>query len=122
MKYLIGLALMLLSIPAFSQCLIEFAGKSSIDKDPLVNVDKIVADPVIRVVNCEGYSIISFEVVTTINGGTYQAECDRGRLYNNLLDLIKKAKKGDHVIIQDVHGKSPDGKTVRLPGINLTIY
>ena len=103
------------------KCQITLAGKSSYGKNNTVKVEEILADPVIRTSGCKDYTITSFEFLISVDGKSYTKTSTNDHLTNEMLDLIRKIKSGDPILIQSVHYKLPSGDTGEMPGITLRI-
>jgi len=133
MKYLICLTFLILSVFAysqekdsdtryqhiFSQCPASLAGKSG-DGDSL-SIKELLADPIVRSIKCIGYTITSFEIAVAAEGSTVQMSSNNDHISNAAFDLLKKLKRGDHIIIENVHYKLSDGKAGTMRGMNLIV-
>jgi len=137
-QFILGVLTLCFSISAFSQkkdtniksnavkCQIVFAGKYSgganSRKVPLVSIQEILADPVVRTAGCDNYTITSFQLtIATVDGKAYVLASSDNHLTDQMLNLIQQVKKGNPIIIQAVHYKLPNGQTGIMAGINLRL-
>jgi len=67
------------------------------------------------------YSIVSFSVTSTIGGFDETARSNSGAFTAQQKNIIRKAKRGGRVIIEDVRARGPDGTVRKLNDIVLKL-
>jgi gliding motility-associated protein GldM len=65
------------------------------------------------------YAVTSFEMVVTVNGATVQKSSNSNLFTPEMKTLMNQIGKGSHIIIQNVHVKGPDSRTI--PGVNISV-
>ncbi len=65
------------------------------------------------------YAVTSFEMVVTVNGQTVKKLSNSNLFTPEMKTLMNQVQRGSHIIIQGVHVKGPDSRTI--PGVNITI-
>lgn len=65
------------------------------------------------------YGVTSFELVASVNGLTLTKSSSSASLTDEMKKLIHQCGRGSHIIIQNVHVKGPDTRTI--PGVNIAI-
>jgi hypothetical protein len=67
------------------------------------------------------YSIVSFSVTCNIDGFDETARSNSGSFTAQQKNIIRKAKRGGRVIIEDVRARGPDGTVRKLNDIVLKL-
>jgi len=68
------------------------------------------------------YKVTSFDLAVDVGGGVYQTlKSKNNRLTPNMKKYLKKAKKGQRIIFENVKAKSPKTPVEKIPGITLKV-
>jgi len=68
------------------------------------------------------YKVVSFDLSIDVGGGVYQTlKSKNNRLTTNMKKYLKKAKKGQRIIFENVKAKSPKTPVEKIPGITIKV-
>ncbi|MBL4658695.1 MAG: gliding motility protein GldM [Flavobacteriales bacterium] len=68
------------------------------------------------------YKVTSFELSVDVGGGVFQTlKSSNNRLTPNMKKYLKKAKKGQRIIFENVKAKSPKTIEEKIPGISIKV-
>lgn len=67
------------------------------------------------------FPVVSFSVSMNVNGSEVEAKANGPALTDEQKSLLRKAKKGNKVYIENVKVKKPDGNVVNIGSVNLKV-
>ncbi len=100
---------------------IAVAGKKGgdITKQELLNANDVV---VVMDFDFDfSFDVVSFSVVTNLNGIAYELKSNSNKITENQKEIIAKTSNGSSVFFQDINCKGPDGIVRRMPAIAFKI-
>jgi len=68
------------------------------------------------------YKVTSFDLAVDVGGGLFQTiTAKNNRLNDKMKQYLKKAKKGQRIIIENVKAKSPKTPIEKISGITMKV-